>query len=404
MNFRTRLLALNCIPLLVFAAVSLFFGLTQFRSSLYDETEGHLRSSALAALTFYSSQGYGDYARKEDGNVWRGMNFNVSGKTSIVDDLKRQTGVDITIYFDDVTVMTSMKDAKGLRATGMALDEELREYVLRQGKQVWCRSIQINGEACQAYVIPIRQESDDSVVGALMASQSAKGFNDAIRTYVMITIVITLLLLSAVLSFIRWHVGWFAQKFSEVTDRSRQDLLTGLYNKLTFESESKQYLSQRKKEDTAILFIFDFDNFKQVNDRFGHQTGDAVLKAFADLLVREFRTKDILGRIGGDEFMVLMPEMADSNVGRADEIAEEILHLLRELRVGTAGPFSSSIGIGTDATGCDFARLYEVADKALYEAKARGKACYVRYSVETEQEAGKSDAEKKPQGDRGRVS
>ena len=70
MKFRTKLLLLNGLPLLLFAAISLFLGLTQFRANLYNEKEGNLRSAALAALTFYSSQGYGDYRRQEDGFVW----------------------------------------------------------------------------------------------------------------------------------------------------------------------------------------------------------------------------------------------------------------------------------------------------------------------------------------------
>lgn len=382
MSFRTKLLALNCIPLVIFVAVSLMLGLTQFRSSLYNETEGNLRSAALAALTLYSSQGYGDYRWQEDGNVWRGMNMNVSEKTSIVDDLKRQTGVDITFYFGDTAVMTSIMDGEGNRYIGTTAHDAIETYILKQGNQLWCRSIEINGKTCQAYIIPIRQESDDSVAGALMASQSAEGFHAIIRQYIGTTIAVMLLVLLVVFFFIRRHVDWFAQKFSEVSDKSRQDLLTGLCNKLTFETESIEYLNKRPEGEIAVLLIFDFDNFKHVNDHYGHQTGDEVLKAFAKILVRSFRGYDIIGRIGGDEFMALMLDMDYENVGRADEIAGEILRSLRELKVGEAGPFSCSIGIGTDGTGYGFQELYNLADSALYEAKERGKACFVRYSSE----------------------
>ena len=382
MSFRTKLMALNCIPLVIFAAISLMLGITQFRSSLYNETEGNLRSAALAALTLYSSQGYGDYDLQEDGNVWRGMNMNVSERTSIVDDLKRQTGVDITFYFGDRVAMTSITDKDGKRYIGTVANESIKTYILEQGNQLWCRSIEINGKPSQAYIIPVRQESDDSVAGALMASQSADGFNSIIRQYIVTTILVTFFVLLVVVFFIRRHVDWFAQKFSEVNDKSRQDLLTGLCNKITFETDVKEYLAKRKKGTIAILLIFDFDNFKHVNDHFGHQTGDEVLKAFANVLVRSFRGCDFIGRVGGDEFMTLMVDMDEDTLVRADEIAEEVLHALRELKVGSAGPFSCSIGIGTDGTGYGFQELYELADSALYEAKERGKACYVRYASE----------------------
>ena len=388
MKFRTKLMALNCIPLVIFVAISLVVGLAQFRSSLYDEKEGNLRSAALAALTLYSSQGYGDYDRQDDGNVWRGMNMNVSERTSIVDDLKRQTHLDFTFYFGDTAAMTSIMDKVGNRCIGIEADEAIKTHVLEEGNQLWCRNIRINGTDCQAYVIPIRQESDDSVAGALMVSQSAEGFYVIIYEYIMTTIIIMVLVLSVVLFFIRWRVEWFAQKFSEITDKSRQDLLTGLCNKLTFEGDTRECLARKEADVVSVLLIFDFDNFKQINDHFGHQAGDDVLKAFANILVRSFRTCDIIGRVGGDEFMVYMREMTLENVGRADEIARDILRDLRNLKVGEAGPFSCSIGIGTDRTGYGFQELYQLADSALYEAKERGKACYVRYSSE---EAGKQE-------------
>lgn len=380
MSFRTKLLVLNCLPLVLFVAISLVLGLTQFQSSLYHEKEGNLRSTAMAALTLYSSQGYGDYRRRNDDNVWRGMNFNISEKTSIVDDLQAQTDVDITFFFGDTAAMTSVKDGSGARLVGMHADDVIVVNTLEQGNQVWVPNIVINGENCQAYAIPIRQESDNSVVGVLMASQSSKLFNDIIRTYIFTTVVSMLVMLVAVFFFIRWHVDWFAQKYAEITDRSRQDLLTGLCNKLTFENDVKKYLADKKKGDMATLLIFDFDNFKHINDNYGHQTGDEVLKAFANTLIRAFRTQDIIGRIGGDEFMVYMPGMTAENIKRADDISAEILKTLYALKVGEAEHFSCSIGIGTDVTDYDFGRLYRLADRALYESKERGKACYVRYS------------------------
>ncbi len=375
---------LNAVPLIIFVIISLILGITQFRSTMYQEKEGHLRSVALAALTLYSNQGYGDYRREGDGSVWRGMNTNISEKTDIVDALKQQTDVDITLYFQDEAVMTSTMNSNGRRNFGMVADSAINTYILEQGKQLWFQDIKVNGEDCYAYVIPIRQESDGSVVGALMASQSVVRFNTTVQKYVLTTLFVMLLVLTAVFGFTYWHVEWFAHKFSEVRDKSRQDLLTGLCNKLTFENEAGLALAQKYPEEVVVLMILDFDNFKNVNDKYGHQMGDAVLKAFADIMIRTFRSGDILGRVGGDEFMALMPGMSVENLDRVDEIAKEILQQLRDLKIGDAGPFSCSIGIGTSGTGCLFQKLYQLADLALYEAKDRGKACYVRYSFENQ--------------------
>ena len=382
MKYSTKLLLANCIPVIVFAAISLIFGFTQFRSSLYSEKEGNLKSTALAALALYSSHGYGDYGRKDDGNVWRGMNFNISEETSIVDELKEQTKVDITFFFENMPEMTSIVNANGNRFVETTAMDSINEYTLGQGAQLWCRDIKINGEPCQAYIIPIRQDSNNAVIGALMASRSANEFNNIIRNYILTTIAVMIFVLFCVFLFIRWYVEHFSQEFYDVTDKSKRDLLTGLFNKRSFEEEVQKAINSKNDDEVSVLLIFDFDNFKHINDYYGHQIGDEVLKAFGNVLTRAFRTKDIIGRIGGDEFMVFMPGMIESSLYRADEISQEILHELAILKVGSAEHFSCSIGIGTNLTGYDFKSLYLLADKALYESKKRGKACYVRYSSE----------------------
>ena len=380
MKYSTKLLLANCIPVIVFAIISLILGFMQFRSSLYTEKEGHLKSTALAALALYSNHGYGDYGRKDDGNVWRGMNFNVSEETDIVDEVKKQTDVDITFFFGEIPEMTSIITENGDQLVVTTAINSIKEYTLEQGAQLWCRSIKINGKSCQAYVIPIRQDSNNAVIGALMASQSSKGFNRIILNYILTTIFVMIIILFGAFIFINWYVGHFSQEFYAVIDKSKKDLLTGLLNKRSFEEEVEKTIKSREENEVSVLLIFDFDNFKHINDNYGHQTGDDVLKAFGLILVRAFRTKDIIGRIGGDEFMVFMPGMNESSLQRADEISQEILHELAILKVGLAEHFSCSIGIGTDSTDYDFKRLYKLADKALYESKNRGKACYVRYS------------------------
>ena len=339
-----------------------------------------MKSTALAALALYSSHGYGDYGRKHDGDVWRGMNFNVSDETAIVDDLKKQTNVDVTFFYEDIAEMTSITNKDEARFVQTSALEAIKNHTLSNGSQLWCRKIKINGQTCQAYIIPIRQESDNSVVGALMASQSTKGFEKIIERYILTMTAIAFSILCVVFLFIRWYVARFSQEFYDAKKKSKHDLLTGLFNKRSFEEEVKAAIANKKPTDVSVLMILDFDNFKNVNDTYGHQIGDEVLKAFGLILERAFRTNDIIGRVGGDEFMVYMPAMSGFFLERADEISQEILRALAFLKVGAAEHFSCSIGIATDAGNYDFKKLYLLADKALYESKKRGKACYVRFS------------------------
>lgn len=157
--------------------------------------------------------------------------------------------------------------------------------------------------------------------------------------------------------------------------KSMNDLLTGLLNKIAFETETKEFLNRRDPDTCCSLIILDFDNFKNVNDSYGHQVGDDVLKEFAHILTDSFREKDLIGRVGGDEFMVTV--VGEVPLESLNKRCENIQHRLNTLRIDNAGPFSCSIGVAVDENGCDFATLYNTADKALYNAKENGKSCHV---------------------------
>lgn len=173
-----------------------------------------------------------------------------------------------------------------------------------------------------------------------------------------------------------------AKKRSEIAlkQRAEHDGLTGLYNAATTRAKISEVLSsQYSSELTQIFILIDLDNFKKINDTFGHACGDQVLIDVAKVLNQRFRSSDILGRLGGDEFVVML-----SNV-RSDKLA---YHLLRELRnsltrVYTQGDVSvtvsASIGIAiAPSDGTTFGELYRKADTALYRVKKEGKNGYRR--------------------------
>ena len=218
MKFKQKMFTLYCVPMLVYGILLLFIGLIQFENGMYKETRNSLKSNALAAMSLYNSQGYGDYALKSDGNVWRGMNFNVSQETGIVDELKAQTGVDITFFFGDTAVMTSVMSEGGDRWYGMKAGANITGYTLHQGAQLWYRSIVIDGKMCHAYLIPIVQPGDGTVTGAMMASLPTEEFDGIIRRYVLISVVIALVVLLAVGGFIYWYIGGLTKVLHNVRE------------------------------------------------------------------------------------------------------------------------------------------------------------------------------------------
>ena len=218
MKFKQKMFTLYCIPMLVYGVLLLFVGLIQFENGMYKETRNSLKSNALAAMSLYNSQGYGDYAMKADGNVWRGMNFNISGETGIVDELKEQTGVDITFFFGDTAVMTSIMNENGDRWYGMQTGENITNYTLHQGAQLWYRNIEIDGKMCHAYLIPIVQPGDGTVTGAMMASLPADEFNSIIKQYILISVLIALAVLLVVGGFIYWYIGGLTKVLHNVRE------------------------------------------------------------------------------------------------------------------------------------------------------------------------------------------
>lgn len=162
---------------------------------------------------------------------------------------------------------------------------------------------------------------------------------------------------------------------------AQRDLLTKLYNKLTTESLIASYLKNDGNTGKHAFIMLDLDNFKKLNDNFGHSQGDKILVEFADLLKATFRETDILGRLGGDEFTVFM-----KNIREPHKIEEKVVELGSSFKreyCTKSETFLLSISIGIaiyPVDGLTFEELYINADKALYHSKARGKNTYSFYS------------------------
>lgn len=174
------------------------------------------------------------------------------------------------------------------------------------------------------------------------------------------------------------------QKELELIYKAQHDLLTDFYNKITVEEKMNDYLSTSEgKVGTHVFFIIDLDYFKRINDTFGHAFGDVVLVRIADKINGLFREQDILGRIGGDEFVVLMKNVPDERCAilKAKEICENI----EETYSRENKKYRISVSIGVvfyRKHGKKYEDLYKNSDIALYYAKRHGKNQFFIYNVE----------------------
>ncbi|WP_408071607.1 diguanylate cyclase [Butyrivibrio sp. JL13D10] len=157
----------------------------------------------------------------------------------------------------------------------------------------------------------------------------------------------------------------------ELTRISTIDKLTYLLNKGALLSNINKYFERRKPGDPCGMCIIDVDNFKQVNDNFGHNVGDLLLSNIGDLLRKNFRSSDFIGRFGGDEFMVFMPGIA--RIDLVEMRCRSMQMMLADLDLGTGAPFTLSIGAIIDTGDHSMGEVFRMADDALYQSKIMGK-------------------------------
>ena len=165
------------------------------------------------------------------------------------------------------------------------------------------------------------------------------------------------------------------QLHTELIRQSQYDHLTGLPNRLLLEDRLGQAIMRAKRQGTQVgVCYMDIDRFKSINDTFGHLAGDAFLKGVSDLLVRNMREIDTIARHGGDEFILVLPDLND--IHEAEEMCDRLLSLIKKptLVGGQTLTPSASIGISMYPVDGEIAPLLlQHADAALYAAKQKGR-------------------------------
>ena len=169
-----------------------------------------------------------------------------------------------------------------------------------------------------------------------------------------------------------------ANLFARIKELARMDALTGLNNRRHFFYLAEQEVKRARRYDRKLAaMMLDIDHFKHVNDTYGHASGDKVLQAIAELSKRTLRKQDTIGRYGGEEFAVILPE---TDISRAMEVAERLRVAIASCPIDISqGTVDLTVSIGVAALDTDgnmaVESLLDRADKALYAAKREGRDC-----------------------------
>jgi len=164
-----------------------------------------------------------------------------------------------------------------------------------------------------------------------------------------------------------------------------EDTLTGLHNRRSImELGSQTFAVSKRYAQNLSVMMLDIDNFKQVNDQYGHKEGDKVLAFIAKVCRNTLRSSDFMGRIGGEEFLVVLP---NTSIEEGHQLAERLCHDIHQASIGEdieVEKITVSVGITQCTSVCDdFSDMVNKADIALYEAKNCGRNQVKRYSILT---------------------
>jgi len=167
-------------------------------------------------------------------------------------------------------------------------------------------------------------------------------------------------------------------KTAQLEEAARTDILTGLPNRRAIEEwANRQLLGAARHGFPVWVVLADLDEFKEINDTFGHEAGDTVLRTFADILRRLTRISDMCGRLGGDEFLIVISHVSAGNIDLAINRFRELFAALSFPFAGKSVSITATFGVAGSGSGNlnDFDALVRKADEMLYEAKRAGRNC-----------------------------
>lgn len=209
---------------------------------------------------------------------------------------------------------------------------------------------------------------DESYLSGIQQSFRGPIVNLIIKISISIAVAIVVITVINVLVRIK------ASEHSKVLeDKADTDLLTDLNNKMATERKIREYMEEYPDKQ-GVLFVLDVDNFKKINDTMGHAFGDEVLRSLAVRLQSMFRATDVVGRTGGDEFMVFLKDIRE--IGMIEREGRKIEQFFHQFEVGEYVKYSVTASVGAavfPGDGKTFEELYKAADNALYVSKKHGK-------------------------------
>lgn len=198
LKLQYKMLILAIIPVLIMGIVAILISNTVVKNKLLDDAKQKLKATSNAVLAAYD-QNAGDYFVNATGDVWKGA-YNVSLSTLFIDDIAAKTGIEVTFFYNDKRLVTSLKDADGKRILGSTAGDFLVENVLQDGNEVFTNRVLVDGTFYFGYYVPVHQNNSDEIIGMVFAGMPVKEIYASLNLITMIfTVAILVILVIAVI-------------------------------------------------------------------------------------------------------------------------------------------------------------------------------------------------------------
>lgn len=406
--------AISMIPLLMYGIVVIIFSSATFKKSMQQQVCEELENVASLVDTLLDTAYPGDYTLQGDTalSLYKG-GVNITNDYSLIDGIRKSTGMDVTLFYQDTRILTTIKNWNGERIIGTQAPEQVLADVLGEGESCFYDNILIRGTTYFGYYAPL-YNNDNQIMGILFVGKPAADVNSQVNKALSPIVIVGILALVFVCLFSIYYAGTFLRAlyglrtfFSQVAtgnlseeldpavlkrgdelselgrsalsmQRSlrsliERDSLTELYNRRSGGHRLTSTMEKAKSENTPFtLVIGDIDFFKSVNDTYGHQCGDMVLKNVARILRKHMKDKGYAIRWGGEEFLLVYEN------SRLEEAYEALNAMLEEIR-GTCVRYGDNQVYITMTFGmvCDSSKelkdLLRDADDKLYSGKNNGR-------------------------------
>ena len=415
--------AISVLPLLMFGLVIIFSSTFFFSKAMYKEVATEMEIAGNLCDSLLDTIYPGDYHLVESTingktaySLYKG-DTDITTNFTLVDDIKAQTDMDITLFYQDTRILTTIINWDGHRIIGTGAPKTIVSEVLENGTAQFYDKVIINNITYFAYYMPLTNK-DGSIVGMLFVGKPTESVNSMITSSVMPIILIGIVGLAAtglfsfyyakqIVSTLHRLKDFFAKitagnlnaspdasilkredEFSEIGQAAvnmqrslrtliERDALTDLYNRRSCDKMLKDTIAKSRKNNLQFCVVLaDIDHFKSINDTYGHESGDIVLQNVAKALKIHMHKQGYVGRWGGEEFLMVYEncalEQAKEQLGTLQTTLRNTMHKVEsgELRV------TLTFGIVSD-NALEPHELIKKADENLYMGKANGRDCIV---------------------------